>query len=89
MTHGDPFFGWRGHVELALTRRMEADGMAYWTGRDVAMGLVQKTKGLRAMYRKGTSPNAVAAKILERPEGDFAGNLAGARVTLPPGTRRG
>lgn len=27
MTHGDPFFGWRGYIELALTRRMEADGM--------------------------------------------------------------
>ena len=87
MTHGDPFFLWRGGVELALTRRMEADGMAYWTGRDVAMGLVQKTKGLRALYRKGASPNVVAAKILERPEEDFRGS--GVHAPLPPGTRRG
>jgi hypothetical protein len=90
MTHGDPFFGWRGYIELALTRRMEADGMAYWTGRDVAMGLVQKAKGLRALYKKGLTPNEVAGRILDRPSEDFRGaHPAGARVSLPPGTTRG
>ena len=84
------FHVWRGRVEMTIARRLEADGMAYWTGRDVAMGIVEKAKGLRAMQRKGLAPTAVAAKIMDRTEDEMRGAYpAGARVALPPGTTRG